>query len=66
MGQAILNKLVPPEKRNEAVADTGEPSLEGMADAPPEGNEMRIGMDGRTLDGAMPYEILRDKLAWLR
>ena len=25
-----------------------------------------IGMDGKTPDGAMPYEILKDKLEWLR
>ena len=25
-----------------------------------------IGMDGKTEDGAMPYEILKDKLEWLK
>jgi len=25
-----------------------------------------IGMDGKTEDGSMPYEILKDKLEWLK
>ena len=25
-----------------------------------------IGLDGKTKDGAMPYEILKDKLEWMR
>ena len=66
MGQAILNRLIPPEKADEPVAGTGELSVEGPAEEPSEGNEVRIGMDGRTPDGAMPYEILKDKLEWLQ
>ena len=61
----------------EGVADTGEPDLtESPAepDIPAEDNnpadtepEMPvIGMDGKTKDGAMPYEILKDKLEWLK
>ena len=56
----------------EGVADTGEPDLtEPPADPEPPvtGTEPEmpvIGMDGKTPDGAMPYEILKDKLEWLR
>jgi hypothetical protein len=25
-----------------------------------------IGMDGKTEDGSVPYEILKDKLEWLK
>ena len=61
----------------EGVADTGEPDLTESPAEPdiPAGDndpadtepEMPvIGMDGRTKDGAMPYEILKDKLEWLK
>ena len=51
----------PPEGRlNEAVeADPTESFESETLEAP------LIGMNGRTADGAMPYEILKDKLAWL-
>ena len=29
-------------------------------------DQIVIGMDGKTKDGAMPYEILKDKLEWMR
>ena len=52
----------PPEGRlNEAVEADPTESFEGETLEAP-----RIGMNGRTADGAMPYEILKDKLAWLR
>ena len=59
------------QKPVEGVADTGEPDLtEEPSAEPPETDtepEMPvIGMDGKTKDGAMPYEILKDKLEWLR
>ena len=61
----------------EGVADTDEPDLtENPAepDIPAGGNDPAdtepkmpvIGMDGKTKDGAMPYEILKDKLEWLK
>ena len=61
----------------EGVADTDEPDLTESPAEPdiPAGDndpadtepEMPvIGMDGRTKDGAMPYEILKDKLEWLK
>ena len=74
MGETILNRLgakcEPPGK------DT-EPESTGETLEPPEARltkatvEVRpdmpmIGMDGKTKDGAMPYEILKEKLEWLR
>ena len=61
----------------EGVADTDEPDLtENPAepDIPAGDNDPAdtepempvIGMDGRTKDGAMPYEILKDKLEWMK
>ena len=61
----------------EGVADTDEPDLTESPAEPdiPAGDndpadtepEMPvIGMDGKTKDGAMPYEILKDKLEWLK
>ena len=61
----------------EGVADTDEPDMTESPVEPdiPAGDndpadtepEMPvIGMDGKTKDGAMPYEILKDKLEWMR
>ena len=56
----------------EGIANTGEPDLTETPakPEPPVTNtqpEMPvIGMDGKTRDGAMPYEILKDKLEWLK
>ena len=61
----------------EGVADTDEPDLtENPAepDIPAGDNDPAdtepempvIGMDGKTKDGSMPYEILKDKLEWLK
>ena len=61
----------------EGVADTDEPDMTESPVEPdiPAGDndpadtepEMPvIGMDGKTKDGAMPYEILKDKLEWLK
>lgn len=54
----------------EGAEETGEPELNEIPDNSPtedNGPEMPvIGMDGKTKDGAMPYEILKDKLEWLR
>ena len=53
MGLAILNRL--------RVSDTA-------ADKPPDDKPSAptIGMDGKTEDGAVPYQILRDQLEFLR
>ena len=61
----------------EGVANTGEPDLTENPAEPdiPVGDNASadtelempvIGMDGKTKDGAMPYEILKDKLEWLK
>lgn len=61
----------------EGVADTDEPDLTEnpaepgipVGDNAPADTEPEmpvIGMDGKTKDGAMPYEILKDKLEWLK
>ena len=53
MGLAILNRL--------RVSDTA-------ADKPPDDKPSAptIGMDGKTEDGAVPYQILRDQLEFLK
>jgi ATP-dependent Clp protease protease subunit len=50
MDLAILNRL--------GVSDAAEPKVEEPSPI--------IGMDGKTKDGAMPYEILRNQLDFLR
>jgi hypothetical protein len=61
----------------EGVADTGEPDLTESPAEPdipagdnaPADTELEmpvIGMDGKTKDGAMPYEILRNQLDFLK
>ncbi|MBQ9306883.1 MAG: Clp protease ClpP [Clostridia bacterium] len=73
MGQTILNRLgagCQPESNQpepEDAAPAPEPSEDGLKE--PENTKPPlplIGMDGRTEDGSMPYEILRDKLEWLK
>ncbi len=70
MGQTILGKITASAK-NESTddtpddkADTQKPSEEGVtvtvSDMPV------IGMDGKTADGSMPYEILKQQLAFMR
>ena len=60
------------QKPVEGVVDTGEPDrTEPPADPEPPVTDTQpempvIGMDGKTPDGAMPYEILKDKLEWLK
>jgi len=78
MGQAILNRLVPvvSDQTPPAVDETADeaPVEEPPVEVPVEesrndeadSSSPVIGLDGRTPDGAMPYEILKDKLAWLR
>ena len=74
MGETILNRLgakcEPPGKDTEpeSTGETLEPPEAGMTkDTVEERPDMpMIGMDGKTKDGAMPYEILKDKLEWLR
>ena len=75
MGQTILGKIT-------AAADTADtddtpddeteapkPAEEGLTDTAPTvtvPNMPVIGMDGKTADGSMPYEILKRQLAFMR
>jgi len=61
MGETILNRLgaqMPPEPEPPG------PDTPTEKDDKPE--TPVIGLDGKTPDGGMPYEILKDKLEWLK
>ena len=74
MGQTILGKITasaahegtePPDAGKAEDAQT--PSEEGLTAPTVTVPDMPvIGMDGKTADGAMPYEILKQQLAFLR
>ena len=70
MGQTILNRLGVSDEA--AVPETNAPAQEpaeaGITDAPvaEETKPPVIGMDGKTEDGSMPYEILKDRLEWMK
>ena len=80
MGEAILDRLgcfknqapgtVPGDTAAEEPAEDG--MTEGGGNNPEEtspadtGVKPVIGMDGKTEDGAVPYEILKEKLEWLK
>ncbi len=70
MGQTIMGKIsasAETENTDETPddkADTPEPAEEGVKDTAPAAPV--IGLNGRTADGAMPYEILKQQLAFLR
>ena len=80
MGETILNRLGITDEAPEPEADAPaeEPPEAGVNDNPPveetdpdepENKESQppvIGMDGKTEDGSMPYEILKDRLEWMR
>ena len=74
MGETILNRLgakcEPPGKDTEpeSTGEKLEPPEAGLTEPPVEDKPdiPVIGMDGKTKEGAMPYEILKDKLEWLR
>ena len=74
MGETILNRLGAEckpkgeEPEPEAGDPAPEPAKAGVTDSPVEDKPKApvIGMNGKTEDGAMPYEILKDKLEWLR
>ncbi len=67
MGQTILGKITASCKNpdeNDSADKTPESSKEGLTVAV---QDMPvIGMDGRTKDGSMPYEILRKQLAFMK
>ena len=74
MGQTILGKITastspedtePPD--DSKADDAQKPSEEGLTAPTVTVPEIPvIGMDGKTADGAMPYEILKQQLAFLR
>ena len=74
MGQTILGKITasaapedtePPADRK--ADDAQKPSEEGLTAPTVTVPDMPvIGMDGKTADGAMPYEILKQQLAFMR
>ena len=74
MGQTILGKITasaahegtePPDDGK--ADDAQKPSEEGLTAPTVTVPDMPvIGMDGKTTDGAMPYEILKQQLAFLR
>ena len=71
MGQTILNRLGVSDEAAvpETNAQAQEPAEAGVNTDPPVAEEPKppvIGMDGRTEDGSVPYEILKDRLEWMR
>ena len=73
MGQTILGKITasaategtePPDDGK--ADDAKKPSEEGLTDTAPTVTIPVIGMDGKTADGSMPYEILKRQLAFMR
>ena len=73
MGQTILGKITASaategtEPSDDGKAeDAQKPSEEWLTDTAPTVTVPVIGMDGKTADGAMPYEILKQQLAFLR
>lgn len=66
MGQTILGKITascknPDESDSDGKSpDTPKSAEKGLIIAPV------IGLDGKTKDGAMPYEILKQQLAFLK
>ena len=68
MGQTILNRLGVSDEAAipKAAAQAQEPAEAGMSEEDKEPKPPVIGMDGKTEDGSVPYEILKDKLEWLK
>ena len=73
MGQTILGKITasaapedtePPD--DSKADDAQKPSEERLTDTAPTVTMPVIGLDGRTADGSMPYEILKRQLAFMR
>ncbi len=72
MGQTIMGKIsASAEAENtdetpDGEADTPEPAEEGVKDPAVTDTAPVIGLDGKTADGSMPYEILKRQLAFMR
>ena len=64
----VQNAPTPPDEpveTQDAPAEEAAHPESPPADTPPK-NQIVIGLDGKTPDGAMPYQLLRDKLEWLK
>ena len=72
MGQTILGKITASAETADSddtpddKTETPKPAEEGLTDTAPTVNAPVIGMDGKTADGSMPYEILKRQLAFMR
>ena len=73
MGRAILNRLVSADDSEAGAGEAPDDAADDKADVEPTEGGLNtgpetpvIGLDGRTADGAMPYEILKEKLEWLK
>lgn len=76
MGETILNRCgfydkAEGGKQKTHADEKKQPEAEvnptdNQADGPVAEEPITIGMNGKTKDGAMPYEILKDRLEWMR
>ena len=69
MGETILNRYGFTDQAPEpqTAASEAEPAEAGVSDPPEEVSKPPvIGMDGKTEDGSMPYEILKNQLSFLK
>ena len=69
MGETILNRYGFTDQAPEpqTAASEAEPAEAGVSDPPDEESKPPvIGMDGKTEDGSMPYEILKNQLSFLK
>ena len=72
MGQTIMGKITASAESADTddtpddKTETPEPAEKGLTDTAPTVTVPVIGMDGKTADGSMPYEILKQQLAFLR
>ena len=72
MGQTILGKITASAESADTddtpddKTETPEPAEKGLTDTAPTVTVPVIGMDGKTADGSMPYEILKQQLALMR
>ena len=72
-GCSANGSLLLAEEFRKKLTETGAPAQEsaktGVTDSPVEDDKPKvpvIGMDGKTEDGSVPYEILKDRLEWMK
>lgn len=73
MGQTILGKITASadtegtqQPDDSKAPDAPQPAEKRLTDTAPTVTMPVIGMDGKTADGSMPYEILKQQLAFMR